>query len=631
MRLKLLATATRGRARHARFHRLSAPSATARRSASRRALDVASCPSASAPGARASARWRRRARIRRPANRRIRRRRIRCADPLFAADDAALHAARRLRACGRLAARSDARAAPMRSRHAARAGRRRFLPRRSPPSRPAISPRRRRRVGGCRRRLADTAARWAGPASCIRTKPASSASRPSSRRIPTGPPADWLRRRARGGACRRASPRQGREGAGSRTTKPHDRLTANMRWRRRWRATAISKSAAALSARRLARGRPRPELRDASFDKELGELLTPADHKYRADRLLYAGKNGPAPARRRSRRQGCRACSPARARRRPIMASAATGSSPPCRLAAERSRPALLAHPRCSTTPRNTPKPARCCARRRPIPRRSSTATPGGRSGAQTSRKLLDTGDAETAYLVARSTAPQSTSNKVEAEFQAGWIALRFLDDPIARLAPFRVAGAGRRDAAAEVARALLARSRGGGLRTPEDDAKAREFYRQAATHSTTFYGQLASAKLGARRRARCALPRRPREDHERARGGARRRAAARRPATRTSPRRSRSTRRSIWRTTQADRGARRSHRAPARREALAHLRQGRLLSRHSRSTTSPSPPMAFRISTRFRTPRRVRSSTPLRDRKAPSIRKRFPPPAPWA
>src|SRR5262249_51035769 len=46
-------------------------------------------------------------------------------------------------------------------------------------------------------------------------------------------------------------------------------------------------------------------------------------------------------------------------------------------------------------------------------------------------RKLLDLGDARTAYAVARDAAPPSRSNyHAEHEFTAGWIALRFLHEP---------------------------------------------------------------------------------------------------------------------------------------------------------------------------------------------------------
>ena len=46
-------------------------------------------------------------------------------------------------------------------------------------------------------------------------------------------------------------------------------------------------------------------------------------------------------------------------------------------------------------------------------------------------RKLLDSGDARSAYLVVRDAAePSKENSRVERHFMAGWIALRFLEDP---------------------------------------------------------------------------------------------------------------------------------------------------------------------------------------------------------
>ena len=45
-------------------------------------------------------------------------------------------------------------------------------------------------------------------------------------------------------------------------------------------------------------------------------------------------------------------------------------------------------------------------------------------------RALLDKGDAKTAYEVASHHAAESPAQQIEAEFHAGWIALRFLNDP---------------------------------------------------------------------------------------------------------------------------------------------------------------------------------------------------------
>ncbi len=80
------------------------------------------------------------------------------------------------------------------------------------------------------------------------------------------------------------------------------------------------------------------------------------------------------------------------------------------------------------------------------------------------SRKLLDSGDAKSAYLVVRDCAePTKENSRVERHFMAGWIALRFLNEPAAAVKHF--ARIQRRQHSPHVARALplLARTRGGG------------------------------------------------------------------------------------------------------------------------------------------------------------------------
>ena len=53
-------------------------------------------------------------------------------------------------------------------------------------------------------------------------------------------------------------------------------------------------------------------------------------------------------------------------------------------------------------------------------------------------RKLLDIGDPKTAYIVARDASPPPKENyRVDHQFTAGWIALRFLNDPATALDAF--------------------------------------------------------------------------------------------------------------------------------------------------------------------------------------------------
>jgi len=110
------------------------------------------------------------------------------------------------------------------------------------------------------------------------------------------------------------------------------------------------------------------------------------------------------------------------------------------------------------------------------------------------SRELLDLGDPRTAYKLVAEHAAESSSNQADAEFHAGWYALRFLNDP---------ATARRHFAAIQAVSTMpLSQSRaeywlGRSAEAMGDKAEAVAQYRLAAAYPTTFYGQLAAAKLG--------------------------------------------------------------------------------------------------------------------------------------
>ena len=111
-------------------------------------------------------------------------------------------------------------------------------------------------------------------------------------------------------------------------------------------------------------------------------------------------------------------------------------------------------------------------------------------------RKLLDIGDRRTAYQVAREAAPPTKENyRVEHEFTAGWIALRFLKDPATP--PRSISPA---SAPASPTRSRWRAPAIGGAAPPKRSNKpqeARAHYEAAARHSTAYYGQLARARLG--------------------------------------------------------------------------------------------------------------------------------------
>jgi soluble lytic murein transglycosylase len=111
------------------------------------------------------------------------------------------------------------------------------------------------------------------------------------------------------------------------------------------------------------------------------------------------------------------------------------------------------------------------------------------------SRKMLDVGENRTAYLIARDAAlPARDIYKTEQEFTAGWIALRFLTDPATAAQHFARIGVG------SVNPTTLARAgywQGRAAEAAGRMQEARAAYTSAAEQSTSYYGQLARAKLG--------------------------------------------------------------------------------------------------------------------------------------
>ena len=110
-------------------------------------------------------------------------------------------------------------------------------------------------------------------------------------------------------------------------------------------------------------------------------------------------------------------------------------------------------------------------------------------------RRLLDDNDAQTAYRVARDAAtPRRGNYRVDQQFTAGWIALRFLHDPATAAAHFAHLGQGTKNPHA-LGRAGYWQGRAAEAMGRMAEAKA--FYEQGARHSATYYGQLARARLG--------------------------------------------------------------------------------------------------------------------------------------
>ncbi|MEO1199511.1 MAG: lytic transglycosylase domain-containing protein [Pseudomonadota bacterium] len=111
-------------------------------------------------------------------------------------------------------------------------------------------------------------------------------------------------------------------------------------------------------------------------------------------------------------------------------------------------------------------------------------------------RHMVEAGDPRMAYQIAAQHAARSAASQSEAEFHAGWIALRFLNDPATAIRHF--------ERQRRVVRTPISIARGEywlgranaaqGIR-----GRARHHYSAAAQFGFTYYGQLAAEQLGQR------------------------------------------------------------------------------------------------------------------------------------
>lgn len=109
------------------------------------------------------------------------------------------------------------------------------------------------------------------------------------------------------------------------------------------------------------------------------------------------------------------------------------------------------------------------------------------------SRGLLDKGDFKGAYRVAANHSAREASDIVDAEFHAGWYALRGLNDAETAATHFRkILAASNRPISVSRANYWLGRASEAGAAGSSTD-----YFTKAAKFSGTFYGQLAAARLG--------------------------------------------------------------------------------------------------------------------------------------
>src|SRR5690606_34572785 len=110
------------------------------------------------------------------------------------------------------------------------------------------------------------------------------------------------------------------------------------------------------------------------------------------------------------------------------------------------------------------------------------------------SREIVDMGDMKLAYRIAADHAAESPVHAADAEFHAGWYALRGLNDAKRSAGHFaRIAKIASGPISLSRAYYWLGRAVEAGA--PGD---SKSYYAKAAAFGTAFYGQLAAQRIGA-------------------------------------------------------------------------------------------------------------------------------------
>ncbi len=109
------------------------------------------------------------------------------------------------------------------------------------------------------------------------------------------------------------------------------------------------------------------------------------------------------------------------------------------------------------------------------------------------SREMVDLGDMKTAYAIAAAHSAESPVEAADAEFHAGWYALRGLKDASTASGHFAKI--------ADVASGPISLSRAyywlGRAADAGGPGNAEDYFRKAAAYGATFYGQLAAERIG--------------------------------------------------------------------------------------------------------------------------------------
>lgn len=227
--------------------------------------------------------------------------------------------------------------------------------------------------------------------------------------------------------------------------------------------------------------------------KAFGEHLTRADHRSRTERYLL--RNNREAAYRNARRIGADYVKLAEARlasARKAGVSQSLIDAVPAALRSDISFAFLQAQ-----NFRRQKKPLEAAKAIADVPRNADLLGDGDEWWNERrliARQLLDIGENDTAYRVAASHGAVTAPMIIEAEWHAGWIALRFLKDPARASSHFAIAAS---VAETPVSKARAAYWQGRVAEALGQPDEADSHYQAAAQHPVAYYGQLARLKLG--------------------------------------------------------------------------------------------------------------------------------------
>lgn len=226
--------------------------------------------------------------------------------------------------------------------------------------------------------------------------------------------------------------------------------------------------------------------------QELGSLLTPADHKARLDMALLKGRAGDAVriARRMSKDYQQLAAARLAVEKKDANAGKLLDAVP----AGLKADPAyLFGRAQWARRTERWQEAAALLIQAPKDPKVMVVPDEWWEEKRIVSRKMLELGDAKMAFRIVAGHTGSSTASQADADFLAGWYALRFLNNPTTALASFaRVV---------EDSTKPVTRARGfywmGRAAEAGGSGNAREHYTKAAEFGFTFYGQMARNKIG--------------------------------------------------------------------------------------------------------------------------------------